>query len=153
MIQPVQFSLITIAISAVCSLAPAQTTRRVTAPTRAVAAPRTVAPVYARTGARSVVAGGSASGLGTALHGFAADVGRMPTPSEGLNALIYPPPGVKNWRGPYISTNNWKKPFEDPWGNQYRYTATPAGRTYLYSITSDGPDRKPGTADDLSIQF
>src|SRR5688500_11653408 len=73
-------------------------------------------------GARSTVGNASMSGLSKGMASFAADMGRMPTTSEGLMALIVRPPGAKNWRGPYISTNNYKAPFADPWGTQYRYT-------------------------------
>ena len=105
------------------------------------------------TGARQAAGSASLSGLSVALSGFAADMGRMPTPSEGLNALIVRPPGAKNWRGPYISTTNQRAPFADPWGSQYRLVQQPAGNRMLYSVHSNGPDRMPGTRDDLSIQF
>lgn len=104
-------------------------------------------------GARQAAGSASLSGLSVALSGFAADMGRMPTASEGLNALIVRPPGAKNWRGPYISTTNQRAPFADPWGSQYRLVQQPAGRRILYSIHSNGPDRVAGTRDDLSVQF
>lgn len=104
-------------------------------------------------GVRSTAGGASLGGLQRGLAGFSADVGRMPTGIEGLNALIKAPPGVKNWRGPYVSTNNWRAAFSDPWGNQYRYYAVGTGRQAIYYITSDGPDRKQGTSDDLSVQW
>jgi len=104
-------------------------------------------------GARQAAGSASLSGISVALSGFAADMGRMPTASEGLNALIVRPPGAKNWRGPYISTTNQRAPFADPWGSQYRLVQQPAGTRMLYSIHSNGPDRVPGTRDDLSIQF
>jgi len=104
-------------------------------------------------GARQAAGSASLSGISVALSGFAADMGRMPTASEGLNALIVRPPGAKNWRGPYISTTNQRAPFADPWGSQYRLVQQPAGTRMLYSIHSNGPDRLPGTRDDLSVQF
>jgi type II secretory pathway pseudopilin PulG len=41
--------------------------------------------------------------LRTALEAFKADVGRYPTESEGLHALINPP-GLARWQGPYLRT-------------------------------------------------
>ena len=127
-----------------------------------IAQAQTAAPSLARINAarslansspRQAVSGASAGGISVGLHSFARDMGRMLTAAEGLDVLITRPPGATNWRGPYISTNNWKAPLTDPWGVKYRYVVTPAGRTNLYSIVSNGPDRTPGTKDDLSIQF
>lgn len=103
---------------------------------------------------RTAASGASISGLQSGLAAFRADMGRMPTGPEGLMALIQRPVGATNWRGPYISTNNWKTPFADPWGTQYRYFAVPAGANrFVYTIASNGPDRVANTRDDLSVQF
>lgn len=104
-------------------------------------------------GARPTASNASMRSLITALNAFSADVGRMPTQAEGLQVLLRPPANARNWRGPYISQTNWRAALADPWGNPYRYTVTPAGRYSTYIISSDGPDRTPGTADDLKIQF
>ncbi len=105
------------------------------------------------TSARPVAAGASLAGMQKALSAFALDMGRMPTGAEGLNALLYPPPGAKNWRGPYISTTNWRAAFTDPWGSQYRYVVQGTGRQAVHYILSNGPDRAANTRDDLSVQF
>ncbi len=114
---------------------------------------RSVAGVSGGSNARTVSGNASLSGVRVGLSGFMADMGRMPTSAEGLQALIKRPPGATNWRGPYISVTNAKQPFADPWGMQYRYTQTPAGSRFIYTIASNGPDRMPGTRDDLQIQF
>lgn len=114
---------------------------------------RAAASVSGGTSARRVAGNASLSGVRTALSAFATDMGRMPTTAEGLEALIRRPPGARNWRGPYVTTTNVKAPFADPWGMQYRYIQTPAGRGFIYTIASNGPDRTPGTRDDLQIQF
>jgi type II secretory pathway pseudopilin PulG len=36
----------------------------------------------------------------------------------------------------------------DPWGAPYRYAGTAGG----YTLGSDGPDRKPNTADDVTLR-
>ncbi len=104
-------------------------------------------------GARPTATGASLSGIQRAFGAFSADMGRMPTAAEGLGALLTPPPGARNWRGPYISSNNFRAALTDPWGNLYRYVVQGAGRQAMHSISSNGPDGKPGTADDLSVQF
>lgn len=74
-----------------------------------------------------------------ALDVFRADLGRYPTPAEGLTVLIANPDNT-DWQGPYITLLR-----ADPWGRPYRYALdgdNPA-------VVSDGPDQQPGTADDL----
>jgi len=68
------------------------------------------------------------------------EIGRYPTTSEGLQALVSAPSGVSNWNGPY-----WKKQSvpKDPWGNEYKY-ASPAGNGAPYEIISLGADGKEG---------
>lgn len=78
--------------------------------------------------------------LRSALDDFKADVGRYPTPTEGLVVLISNPDSPA-WRGPYITVLR-----PDPWGTPYQYAMTNA----LPGIASHGPDRIPGTPDDLA---
>src|SRR5262249_11245459 len=40
--------------------------------------------------------------LDKALEQFRLDVGRLPTPEEGLAALNTAPSGINNWEGPYL---------------------------------------------------
>lgn len=107
----------------------------------------------ATSGVKPAASGASLVSMRTALNAFAMDMGRMPTAAEGLGALLKPPPGAKNWRGPYISSVNWRQALTDPWGNPYRYFVTGTGRYQQHTISSDGPDRTMGTADDLKVQF
>jgi general secretion pathway protein G len=67
----------------------------------------------------------------SALDIFFIDVGRYPTESEGLGALVSPPAGAAGWKGPYLRTGNVPT---DPWGNPYRYSLN--GRDY--KIVTDG---------------
>lgn len=83
--------------------------------------------------------------LEDALDAFAIDAGRFPTPAEGLNALVYRPPSVPNWSGPY-----YKRLLTDPWGRPYLYTLWSESDRVCYGLTSAGPDGKPGTADDIN---
>ena len=76
-----------------------------------------------------------------ALERFKADCGRYPDPeAEGLPALVVNP-GIGNWNGPYL--NIMKR---DPWNSRYIYELTNDSEVILYST---GPDRTPGTQDDL----
>jgi general secretion pathway protein G len=82
-----------------------------------------------------------------ALTLFEVDVRRYPTAEEGIEALFVPPPGLANWRGPYVRTSEL---IVDPWGQPIGYARE--GEHYL--ITSLGSDRKPdgeGSAADLQL--
>lgn len=79
-----------------------------------------------------------------ALEMFELEVGRFPSQSEGLAALI-DDPGVPGWGGPYLKQKTNPK---DPWGNEYQYD--PEGtRGPFYDVFSYGPDGVEGTDDDL----
>ena len=79
------------------------------------------------------------SAITTAMELYALDVGSYPPPQAGLMALVQPPPGVAQWRGPYL-----KKPegLVDPWGRPYGYRVP--GRQSTYEIFSLGRDNAPG---------
>lgn len=82
--------------------------------------------------------------LQLALDLFEQDNGRYPTAEEGLKALVENP-SLPTWKGPYLK--NELKP--DPWDSPYIYeldTEHP-GR---YLLRSAGPDRAPGTEDDVT---
>ncbi|MBX3422657.1 MAG: type II secretion system major pseudopilin GspG [Pirellulaceae bacterium] len=96
-----------------------------------------------------------------ALKLYAADMRSFPITEEGLEMLVKAPEDeslARNWSGPYLEDG--KLPV-DPWGSalQYEY----AGADQLASdgadqdqasdfplIFSMGPDRQPGTSDDIS---
>jgi general secretion pathway protein G len=102
--------------------------------------------------ARGTAGQASTLGLSQAINMFYLDVGRLPRSNEGLSVLLYRPPGVSNWKGPYISVNSARGAFTDPWGNQYRYIDTTVrGGMPTFMIKSNGPDGLPDTADDLSV--
>ena len=77
--------------------------------------------------------------IGQALDLYKLEIGRYPSSSEGLQALVTAPAGAANWNGPY-----WKKAQipKDPWGNEYRYTSP--GQKGAYDILSLGADGKEG---------
>ena len=77
-----------------------------------------------------------------ALQAFFLDNHRYPTTAEGLEALRTAPADMPRWDGPYIEDED----IEDPWENPIRYESV---NEDSYKISSDGPDGKPGTDDDI----
>jgi general secretion pathway protein G len=77
--------------------------------------------------------------LGAGLDLFHLEVGRYPTTSEGLKALVEQPTGVSTWNGPYL-----KKKYipTDPWGNEYHYQSP--GEQNVYDLYSYGNDNMEG---------
>lgn len=75
--------------------------------------------------------------LGQGLDAFRLDVGRYPTTSEGLNALVTNP-GVEGWSGPYLK----KGLPNDPWKKPYIYQSP--GEHGDYDLVSYGADGAAG---------
>ncbi len=82
-----------------------------------------------------------------ALDQYRLDVGRYPTTTQGLQALVEKPtsaPVPKKYRaGGYV-----KKLSDDPWHSPYYYKM-PGDHGKKYDIFSAGPDGEPGTCDDI----
>jgi general secretion pathway protein G len=68
------------------------------------------------------------------------EVGRYPTQSEGLQALITAPQGAARWNGPY-----WKKKEipTDAWGTEFRYIV-PGKNGAPFEVISLGADGQDG---------
>ena len=77
------------------------------------------------------------------LATFKDDVGRYPTTSEALAALMNPPSAEKRAKKQYVP----RIPL-DPWGNEYVYRCPGVRGTGPYDLGSLGPDGVP-SADDL----
>lgn len=96
------------------------------------------------------------------LKMYAADMKTFPLTEEGLKLLVTAPEDeaiARNWDGPYIEGG--KLPI-DPWGSEFQYeygtestgedgtdAAAVADFPRIFSL---GPDRQPGTSDDISNQ-
>lgn len=75
-----------------------------------------------------------------ALLGYRLDVGRFPSTSEGLAALMAAPAeAAEFWNGPYLDD---ELPL-DPWRTPYRYEF-PADNLQGYALYSLGADAQPG---------
>ncbi len=104
--------------------------------------------------------------LVSSLKMYAVDMKTFPSTEEGLEQLISAPEDeamAKKWSGPYIEGGKLPK---DPWGSSYQYEyATDGAASESSSLSSGsdsssdfprifslGPDRQPGTSDDISNQ-
>jgi general secretion pathway protein G len=77
--------------------------------------------------------------LKSSLALYLVDMGRYPSASEGLEALVKAPPGATAWRGPYVEDGELPA---DPWGKAYKYELGPDGaRPRVFSL---GADAAPG---------
>jgi len=85
--------------------------------------------------------------LANAIDTFHLDVGRYPTQTEGLQALVSNPTDrpIANWRGPYLK--KLKVP-NDEWGNPFTYTIPSKRPNVPYELVSLGADGKPGGSED-----
>jgi general secretion pathway protein G len=96
---------------------------------------------------RTQVATVQIENIDAALDHFEADVGRYPTPEEGLEALVKSPPNAPNWNGPYMKKASG---LTDPWGQKYVY-ANPGkhGEVDVYTLGSDHAEGGSGEAKDV----
>ncbi|MAA84387.1 MAG: type II secretion system protein GspG [Halieaceae bacterium] len=98
-------------------------------------------------GAKSKSAAIQISDLEQALEIYKLDVGRFPSSSQGLEALVSEPSGVRGWNGPYLKKGELPL---DPWGNPYEYRYPGQGNGP--EITSLGGDGRPGgTSEDADV--
>lgn len=77
-----------------------------------------------------------------AVETFRLDMGRLPTPEEGLAVLTTRPDeprAAERWRGPYLDET---APL-DPWDQPYRY-AVPGRDGQPFALYSLGADQAPG---------
>lgn len=85
--------------------------------------------------------------ISASLDHFQLDMGRYPTPEEGLDALVKAPPNAAGWNGPYLKKAS---ALVDPWGEKYHY-AVPGkhGDVDVYSLGSDRAEGGTGEAKDV----
>jgi type II secretion system protein G len=76
---------------------------------------------------------------------FKTDNGRYPTTTEGLEALVTPPPGLSaTWLGPYVD----RLPL-DKWGRPFIYRFPGTMGPFPFDLFSAGADGIPDNADDM----
>jgi len=110
----------------------------------AIAVPQTIGYLGR---AKSKTASIQIDNLGAALDLFRLDVGRYPSDSEGLEALVNPPGDVGNWAGPYLKKQS---SVLDPWEKPYQYRFPGQNGEYdLFSLGADGQEGGEGENRDL----
>jgi general secretion pathway protein G len=86
--------------------------------------------------------------LAGALDLFRLDVGRYPTQTEGLQALVDVPVGLNNWNGPYLKQ---KAVPLDPWNRPFLYKSPGDHGDYdLYTLGADGVPGGTGENQDVT---
>jgi general secretion pathway protein G len=80
--------------------------------------------------------------LEAALETYRMDNARFPTSEQGLDALITPPPDVRNYQtGGYLRERRIPV---DPWGNPYQYESPGQHNDHSFDLWSFGADGVPG---------
>jgi general secretion pathway protein G len=77
--------------------------------------------------------------LAATLDMYRLEVGRYPTQSEGLQALVERPANIQSWNGPYLRKGDVP---QDPWGFDYQYRFP--GENGAFDIWSLGADNREG---------
>ncbi len=99
-------------------------------------------------GAKTKTARVQVEDLAGALDMYRMDVGRYPTSSEGLQALVEKPSSARSWNGPYLRKN--KVP-QDPWIYDYHYVSPGEhGRFDLFSLGADNAAGGDGEDQDVN---
>ena len=85
------------------------------------------------------------SNMEVAIDAFEIDCSRHPTSEEGIKALVQQPPGLIEWKGPYLK----RGVPSDPWRNPYVYRCPGQHNPNGYDLYSLGPDGQEGGGDDI----
>lgn len=87
-----------------------------------------------------------------AVETYRLEVGQLPPPDQGLQALVTAPstePARSRWRGPYLD----EAVPADPWSNPYQYSV-PGSDGMPFALYSLGADGKPGgEGNDADVGF
>jgi general secretion pathway protein G len=85
--------------------------------------------------------------INAALELYHLDVGRYPTPDEGLKALVAQPQTAAGWNGPYLKKST---ALDDPWGQAYLYKIPGQhGDVDIYTLGSDKAEGGSNEAKDV----
>ena len=99
------------------------------------------------TDARTKAAGLQIQALSSSLDLYYLDVGRYPSSSEGLAALVRRPSSTETWNGPYLKGGTVPL---DPWKHDYIYRSPAEGAPFeIMSLGSDGREGGTGSAADV----
>jgi general secretion pathway protein G len=96
---------------------------------------------------RSQTAKVQVQNITAALELYRLDVGRYPTPQEGLKALVRPTAAAANWNGPYLQIAS---ALNDPWGQPYFYRM-PGQHSEVDVYTKGADNSDGGTKEDKDV--
>ncbi|GMU23626.1 MAG: hypothetical protein AMXMBFR13_37040 [Phycisphaerae bacterium] len=94
--------------------------------------------------AKAIVAPGG--NLDTQLKLFRSHLGRYPLTLAELHQRPVNEPAASRWAGPYVTDPG---SLLDPWGSTLPYRSPGIHNPTGYDLSSVGPDRLPGTSDDI----
>jgi general secretion pathway protein G len=86
--------------------------------------------------------------LVTAVELFRIDVGRYPTPAEGLDVLVSAKSSIAGWNGPYLAKSVVPA---DPWGRAYLYETGGQGGAGFRIRSYGGDGKEGGSGEDADI--
>ncbi len=99
-------------------------------------------------GAKSSTANVQIERLSGVLDLYRLEIGRYPSESEGLLALMQAPADAAGWNGPYLKKAG---ALDDPWGKPYVYRRPGQYGEYdLYSLGADGQEGGEGEDKDIT---
>ncbi len=84
--------------------------------------------------------------IDVALKFYRLDVYEYPSEVQGLEALVFRPPSVELWNGPYLDEIP-----KDAWGNDFRYVNKELTRPLIFSTGADGKVGGEGYDSDIYI--
>jgi len=100
-------------------------------------------------GAKTKTASIQISEIDKSLNLFKLDVGRYPSNSEGLQALVTNPGSAPGWNGPYLASG---LPV-DPWNFPYHYANPgPNGDIDIFSLGADNQVGGDGENSDVHVK-
>lgn len=89
---------------------------------------------------------GDFKAISSAVQTYKLNAGSYPTNSQGLEVLVSKPDKASRW------VQIMDKLPTDPWGTAYSYKYPGTKKADQFELISAGPDKHPGTDDDLSSQ-
>ena len=99
-------------------------------------------------GAKSSTANVQIERLSGVLDLYRLEIGRYPSESEGLLALMQAPADAAGWNGPYLKKAG---ALDDPWGKPYIYRRPGQNGEYdIYSLGADGQEGGEGEDKDIT---
>jgi general secretion pathway protein G len=99
-------------------------------------------------GAKTDAAKAQVQNIASILDLYRLEVGKYPSESDGLDALVEQPADAPRWNGPYVKRRDT---LIDPWGEMYGYRIPGEHGAYdLYSLGADQSEGGEGEDQDVT---